>query len=105
MTPAQRAAHDAMVRALVDKGCLMAAGFEGLRLGVIPPDASQVQLDSMRMAYMLGAQHLYGTLMSVFDSGSEPTDNDVRRLELIDRELGEYAKSMKLLAVPTTGRH
>ena len=56
---------DRFTRELVDKGKIIEAGWAGLRLRAIQPDASDVQLTEMRMAFFAGAQHLFGTIMTI----------------------------------------
>lgn len=75
---------------LLDEGKLIDAGFVALRHIAIPKDASLVQVAEMRMAFFAGAQHLFGTIMTILDPGSEPTEADLRRMDLIDRELQQY---------------
>lgn len=98
MTPQQKKQqHDQMVKALVDKGCLVEAAFLGFRLTVIPVDASPTQVSEMRMAFMCGAQHLYSSLMSMFDHGpsDEPTDADMRRMQAIHLEMDKIGDEFK----------
>jgi len=74
-------------RELVDKGRLIEAGWVGLRIAAIPPDAGKVQLEEMRNAFFAGAQHLFASIMDVLDEGQEPTEADVARMGLISGEL------------------
>lgn len=102
MDPAQRAVFEAAMKKLADSGRLVEAGFIGLRIGVIPPTASQAQLNDMRMAYMAGAQHLFSSLMSIMDSDREPTEADMRRMTLIAAELKAF--EAELLAKTNKGK-
>lgn len=87
---------ESATKELTDKGLLVAAGFEGLRAQAIPKDAPQVQIDEMRSAFFAGAAHLFHSVMTVMESGEEPTANDMRRMEMIEKELqgflAEYQK-------------
>lgn len=74
-----------------DKGKLIEAGWLSLRAVAIPPEASATQLRVMREAFFAGAQHLFGSIMSIMDPGTEPTENDMRRMDLINKELNEFA--------------
>jgi hypothetical protein len=80
---------------LADSGKLIEAGWIALRIAAIPADAPQIQLDEMRQAFFAGAQHVFHTMMRVLDPGEEPTANDLRRFELLDKELrgfiGQFA--------------
>jgi hypothetical protein len=95
---------EALSKRLADEGKLIEAGWVSLRLMVVPPDAPQVQLDEMRMAYMAGAQHLFASIMSILDPGEEPTERDLKRMDLIDKELDEFRKKMELRVVRPRGQ-
>ena len=101
MNTQQRKEHNDLAKALISKGKLIEAGFESLRIAVIPKDAPPVQSAEMRMAFMAGAQHLFGSIMSVFDS--EPTAEDLLIMDKISEELRLYAEQLPL-RVATTGR-
>lgn len=72
---------------LTDEGRLIEAGWRSLRYVAISKDASLRQLDDMRSAFFAGAQHLWGSIMTVLEPGSEPTSKDLQRFEQIEREL------------------
>jgi hypothetical protein len=88
---------------LADEGRLIEAGFVALRLRGIAPNAPAIQLQEMRLAYMAGAQHLFSSIMSILEPGTEPTDADMRRMDLIAKELEEYAAELRLRYGPTAG--
>jgi hypothetical protein len=77
-------------RELIDSGKLIEAGWIGLRIAAIPPTAPPVQLDEMRMAFFAGAQHLFGSIMKALDPDDEVTEDDMRRLDLINAELNLF---------------
>ena len=93
---ADRQFLERLSRQLADEGRLIEVGWVALRLNVIPLDASAVQLSEMRMAYMAGAQHLFSSIMHALDPDAEPTESDMRRMELIDRELRGYQQELEL---------
>ncbi|MCR4297542.1 MAG: hypothetical protein NUV75_02130 [Gallionella sp.] len=82
-------------RDLTDQGKLIEAGWIGLRIAVVPPEAPQVQLDEMRTAFFAGAQHLFASIMSILDPGVEPTDKDIERMTMIDAELRAFVEAFK----------
>lgn len=88
-------ACDELAKRLADEGKLMAAGFVSLRSSCIPPDASEIQIREMRMAFFAGAQHLFGSLMAVMDGDREPTKADLQRVSLIADELGAFVEELK----------
>lgn len=91
-----RAAMDDLVRKLVDDGQLIRAGFISMRAMAIPRDAPQGQIDEMETAFMAGAQHLFGSIMSFLDDDDEPTDADMRRMDLVNKELRTWIERYKL---------
>jgi hypothetical protein len=48
----------------------------------------------MQKAFYAGAQHLWGSLMSGLDDDREPTEQDERRMALIDAELEAFAERL-----------
>lgn len=92
-----------LTKNLNDKGKLIEAGFVGLRLSVMSPDAPHIQVEEMRLAFMAGAQHLFASIMTILDPGDEPTDDDIRRMGLISKELEAFAAEMEA-KIKTKGR-
>lgn len=77
-------------RELVDKGQLIEAGWVGLRIAAIAPDAGKVQLEEMRNAFFAGAQHLFSSIMGIMSDGQEITQADLDRMGLIGGELEAF---------------
>jgi hypothetical protein len=100
---ADRAHLERLSRELTDSGKLIEVGFISLRLACIPLDAPAEQLREMRMAFFAGAQHLFGTIMTILEPGDEPTEKDLKRLDLINAELGEFIKDFEMRHTPTKG--
>jgi hypothetical protein len=86
---------DRISRDWADRGKLIEAGWVAMRFMVIPDDAPAVQVEEMRKAFFGGAQHLFASIMSILEPGTEPTDNDLARLGLIHDELEEFVAQMK----------
>lgn len=80
---------------LVDKGKIIEAGWVGYLLMVLPENASQVQKDETRKAFFAGAQHLWGSMFSFLEPDAEPTENDMRRMDMINKELNEFVQTLK----------
>lgn len=91
--------------ALLKQGLLIEAGWVALRLAAVPADAPAVQLEEMRMAFFAGAQHLFGSLMTLFDpDGDEvPTEADLERMSLVANELDAFVAELKLRVRRTEG--
>jgi hypothetical protein len=95
---------DQICRELMDQGKLIEAGWKSYELLVIPVDASTVQRNETRIAFFAGAQHLFGSIMGVLEPGDdEPTENDLRRMDLINKELDRFIKEFKLNNLPAAG--
>ena len=94
---------EALKRRLADEGKLIEAGWVGLRLAAIPLDAPAIQLEEMHNAFMAGAQHLFASIMNVLDPDAEPTEADMRRMDLIDRELRAFGEALKLRVAEAEG--
>jgi hypothetical protein len=80
-----------LTRDLVDAGKLIEAGWVGYRLKVLPRDASRVQIEETRKGFFAGAHHVFQSLLTVLEPGLEPTESDLRRLDLINAELERFA--------------
>lgn len=104
MTENLKQVVDNLCRDLTDRGRLIEAGWVSLKLTTIPADAPQIQLDEMRNAFFAGAQHLFGSIMGILDPGAEPTENDLKRLDLIDKELREFISQFMAKNIKTGGQ-
>ena len=88
---------------LADSGKLIESGWVGMRLACDLVDAPADQLREMRMAFFAGAQHLFGSIMTVLEPGDEPTDKDLARMDLIDKELKTFISDFAAKHIPTRG--
>jgi hypothetical protein len=80
---------------LADEGKLAEAGWIGFRLAVVPKDAPPIQLSEMKMAFMAGAMHVFTALMGVLDEGTQETEADLRRMDLLHKELEAFGAQFK----------
>ena len=86
---------DRLTKQFTDDGKLIEAGFQAYRMLSIPPDAPDIQVKECRLAYFFGAQHLYASVMGILDDGDEPTEEDIKRMELIHKELEAFIEDVK----------
>lgn len=98
MNKQQERITNGLAKHLTDRGLLIEAGFEALRHYAIPKDAPKVQVDEMRLAFMSGAQHVFGTIMNILDPGEEPTDADMNRMSMISSEIEAWEARIKEMA-------
>lgn len=90
-----KAVIDQITRQATDQGSVIEAGWLSLRAMAIPATASDIQVSEMRKAFFAGAQHLYASIMSILEPGAEPTEKDMKRMELIDAELRAFVEEIK----------
>lgn len=83
-----------LTRRLASEGKLIEAGWVSLRMHAIPLNAPAVQLSEMRMAYMAGAQHVFASIIGMLDPGSDETPDDLRRMDLIHKELEDFRREL-----------
>lgn len=86
---------DEICRKFTDEGKLIEAGWSGFRFLTMDPNAPPDQVQEMRIAFFAGAQHLFGSIMGILEPGMEPTDNDLRRMNQIQRELDAFVEIFK----------
>jgi hypothetical protein len=91
---ADRQYLEMLSRKMADEGKLIEAGWVGMRLACIPDNAPAVQLAEMRFAFMAGAQHLFTSMLTILDPDDEPSEADMRKMELIDAELQAFGTEL-----------
>lgn len=100
---ADRAYLERLSRELTDQGKLIEAGWLGLRVACELENAPKIQLEEMRNAFFAGAQHLFSSIMTILEPDAEPTDKDLERMDLIDKELRAFINDFTLRNIPTGG--
>jgi hypothetical protein len=93
-----------VTKQLMAEGRIVEAGWQAMRITAIAPDAPPDQLQEMRMAFYAGAQHLWGSIMNGLDPDAEPTADDERKMELIQKELDTFIKDFARRHLPTKGQ-
>lgn len=88
---------DAITGHYVDRGRLIEIGFAAMIQQAYPgwETMPKQQLDELRTAFFGGAQHLWGSIFGMLDPGSEPTEQDLRRMDLIAHELSAFIEEYK----------
>jgi hypothetical protein len=89
-------------RELAKQSLLVEAGWIMLRVAGFGEDTTPEQLRDLRMAFFAGAHHLFGAIMAIMDSGTEPTDADMARMDRISAELLAFENQLKLRIAGTT---
>lgn len=101
---ADKAFLERLSRELADQGKLIEAGWVGLRVACDLHDAPKDQLQEMRNAFFAGAQHLFSSIMTILEPDAEPTDKDLERMDLIDKELRAFINDFMVRNLPAKGR-
>jgi hypothetical protein len=94
LTPVQRVALEASHK-LMDEGMIVRAGFVGFMAAVFPDGCPDHQRQELENAFMAGSLHLWMSIMATLDPGAEPTDRDLRRMDLIQKELDDFGKVLE----------
>lgn len=94
---------EGVTRKLADNGLLIEAGWVGFEKLVLPEHASPAQRADMRKAFFGGAYHVFTAMMTMMDTGEEPTDADTARLERMHLELERFKKEVLVAAMHTKG--
>ena len=94
LTPQQqREIAEKITKEWADRGMIMEGGWQAF-LATSLHGASEIQQREMRKAYYLGAQHLFASIFCALDHDSEPTERDMKRLDLITKELERFAREV-----------
>jgi hypothetical protein len=81
----------------VDRGRIIELGFAAMIEQSYPgwKTMSAEQRDQLRTAFFAGAQHLFGSIMGMLEPGTEPTEKDLRRMDMIAHELSAFIEEYK----------
>jgi hypothetical protein len=93
-----RATVEKLTKELTDRGLLIEAGWMAFRLFVIDTDEEKFtprEIDMFRCSFFAGSQHLWASIISLLEEGTEPTDADMKRMDLINTELTNFVNSLK----------
>ncbi len=88
--------HDAdVISDLVETGQLVEAGFAGLVVACNLTDAPPEKLQSLRVAFFAGAQHLLRSMDVLFEQGcEEPTEEECLLVDQIAAELDRFVDEL-----------
>jgi hypothetical protein len=100
---ADRAFLNRLTAELTDQGKLIEAGWVSMRIACDLETAPPDQLHQMRMAFFAGAQHLLGAMCSFLEEGTEPTDKDMKRMDMIHKELNTFIAEFARDHIPHQG--
>jgi hypothetical protein len=78
-----------------DKGKIIEGGWRALEYLTLR-NVPAAQRPEIRKVFFAGAQHLFASILNILEPGADPTANDLRRMDLIERELRQYVESCKV---------
>ncbi len=78
-----------------DQGKVIEGGWWAFATVIGLENAPEVQRAEMRKAFMAGAQHLLTSMIDIMDARTEPTAQDLKRMDLIHAELEAFARSLR----------
>jgi hypothetical protein len=104
MSVAERAALETS-KGLADAGKLVEAGFAAFLMIEHPnwQEYSSIRLRELKLVWMSSAQHLFHSILCVLDEGEAITDLDMRRMNLVDKELTSFYHERKLAHTKSEG--
>jgi hypothetical protein len=80
-----------LARDAANRGLLIEVGWLGLTT-MLPKDVSAIQYNEMRFAFFAGAQHVFSSIMTLLEEGTEATAADMKRIGMISAELQAFEK-------------
>ena len=86
----------AITMKLAREGKILEGGWRAFELICVAENMPDVQRSDLRIAYYAGCQHLWASMMGIMDPGEEPTDADMRKMDLINREIEVVTLELKL---------
>lgn len=92
-----------IARKLADEGKIIEAGWVTFRAAVMPQHSNAIDLEAIKLAFMAGAQHLWGSINMMMDEDHDVTEADLRRMTLIHDELEVFYKELSLRWVKPGG--
>lgn len=95
LSPVEQRALD-LTHKLANEGKLIAGGFAAWCLTrKVDPASADADLLLAHDAYMAGSEHLWTSIMATLDAGIEPTDADLKRMDLIHAEIEAWRTKKK----------
>lgn len=93
--PVQRQIADNLLRELSDRGQIVEGGWKAYELLTGLSKTSDLQRKECRKAFFFGAQHVFGSLVTMLEPGTtDATDTDIERMKKLDAELRQFLKEM-----------
>jgi hypothetical protein len=90
-----REVAERLVKHLADEGKLIEAGWQTYRLLCLklPPHETR---DDLHEAYLVGAEHVFASIIGMLDPGTGETEADLSRMDALHTELEPIRKTLSL---------
>jgi hypothetical protein len=90
-----REVAERLVKRLADQGQLVEAGWQTYRLLCLkmPPHETR---DDLHEAYLVGAEHVFASIINMLDPGQDETEADLTRMDRLHTELEPIRKTLTL---------
>jgi len=80
---------------LAEQGRIIEGGWTGFAFLVLNRGLDPIKAMELRKAFYAGALHLFSSIMVMLDPGAEPSEKDLKKMELISKELQEFEASLR----------
>jgi hypothetical protein len=84
--PRVRAVVEAILKRMANEGRLIEGGWLSF-LEFVPPNTTAQQVNLLKLAYYCCAEHLFNSIMTIMDEDREPTENDLKKMSLLQKEI------------------
>ena len=93
-----------ITKRFTDEGQLIAAGWAAFQCLVASKHQHIPAHQQIRLAYLSGAQHLWGSIFANLDPDEEPTEQDMRRMAMVEQEMERIYGELQDFFMPAKGR-
>lgn len=83
-----------LTKDLAAQGKIIQGGWRSYEI-IVLENAGDIQRSESRKAFFAGAQHLWASILVFLDPGVEETPADLKRMDLIQKELDDFVEEMK----------
>jgi hypothetical protein len=91
--PQAKKIAEQITKNLAAQGKLIEGGFAAY-VHLYMKDADPAAIDLMRRAWFLSADHIFASLLNVMDADREPTAQDMKIMEHLERELATFRRTL-----------
>lgn len=86
---------DMILKDLSDRGQVVEGGWRAYELLCGLQNVSSTQRNECRKAFFFGAGHVFTSMITMMEPGTEPTDKDMERMNKLNSELEIFMQPFK----------